>query len=167
MASKTDCLRPLAPGRMQVLCERHRGKELKQAAYLNVRSPILTKSRRFHVCSEHGTRCGHDIVYRIGSRMSGQPSCIADVIHSGLGTSHTTFTLSRYCMQATASNMLGSGAVKSCGMLQAQAEKQAASRKLLRSTCARTDESCVSTMEWMMLCGWITISMLSYDAPYR
>ena len=32
-------------------------------------------------------------------------------------------------------------------------------------TCARTEESCVSTMEWMMLCGWITMSMLSYDAP--
>jgi hypothetical protein len=45
-------------------------------ARLNVRSPILTKSRRFHVCSEHGTRWGHDMVYRIGSRMSGHPSCI-------------------------------------------------------------------------------------------
>jgi hypothetical protein len=50
------------------------GHEL--VACLKVRSPILTKSRRFHVCSEQGTRCGHDMVYRIGSRMSGQPSCI-------------------------------------------------------------------------------------------
>lgn len=47
-----------------------------RGACLNVRSPILTKSRRFHVCSEHGTRWGHDMVYRIGNRMSGHPSCI-------------------------------------------------------------------------------------------
>ena len=42
-----------------------------------VRSPILTKSRRGQVDSLQGTRSGHDIVYRIGSRMSGQPSCKA------------------------------------------------------------------------------------------
>ncbi len=35
----------------------------------------LAKSRRGQVASEQGTRSGHDIVYRIGRRMSGQPSC--------------------------------------------------------------------------------------------
>ncbi len=35
----------------------------------------LAKSRRGQVASLQGTRSGHDIVYRIGSRMSGQPSC--------------------------------------------------------------------------------------------
>lgn len=35
----------------------------------------LVKSRRGHVTSEQGTRSGHDIVYRIGNLMSGQPSC--------------------------------------------------------------------------------------------
>ena len=36
-----------------------------------------------------------------------------------------------------------------------------ATETLVRRACASTDESAVSTMEWMMDCGWITMSMLS------
>jgi len=39
----------------------------------------LAKSRRGQVASLQGTRSGHDIVYRIGSRMSGHPSCATHV----------------------------------------------------------------------------------------
>ena len=42
---------------------------------LNVSSLLLRKSRRGQVSSLQGTRSGHDMVYRIGSRMSGQPIC--------------------------------------------------------------------------------------------
>lgn len=49
-------------------------------AHLKVRSPILTKSRRGHVCSLHCTRSGHDMVYRMGRRMSGQPSCASTLL---------------------------------------------------------------------------------------
>ena len=78
-----------------------------------MRSPILTKSRRFHVCSEHGTRCGHDIVYRMGSRMSGQPSCTEDDVLSAVSMSHTTSKLILHRMQATAGNTPRLGAVDS------------------------------------------------------
>lgn len=44
---------------------------------LKVKLLALVKSRRGHVTSEHCTRSGHDMVYRIGSLMSGQPSCTA------------------------------------------------------------------------------------------
>ena len=42
---------------------------------LKVSSEHLRKSRRGQVVSLQGTRSGHDIVYRMGSRMSGQPIC--------------------------------------------------------------------------------------------
>lgn len=42
---------------------------------VKVSCEALAKSRRGQVTSLQGTRSGHDIVYRIGSRMSGQPSC--------------------------------------------------------------------------------------------
>ena len=42
---------------------------------LKVSSEHLRKSRRGQVCSLQGTRSGQDMVYRMGSRMSGQPSC--------------------------------------------------------------------------------------------
>ncbi len=55
------------------------------AARLKVRSPIFTKSRRGHVCSLHCTRAGQLMVYRMGSRMSGQPSC-ASTLESAVST---------------------------------------------------------------------------------
>ena len=42
---------------------------------LKVKSPILTKSSGGHVDGAVATRSGHDMVYRMGSRMSGHPSC--------------------------------------------------------------------------------------------
>lgn len=56
-----------------------------RGARLNVRSPIFTKSRRGHVCSLHCTRAGQLMVYRMGSRMSGQPSC-ASTLESAVST---------------------------------------------------------------------------------
>lgn len=98
-------MRQQPPDRSRMLCICHT-RHHRRAACLKVRSPILTKSRRFHVCSEHGTRCGHDIVYRMGSRMSGQPSCITNFnTLSAVRTSHTARTLTRNCMQATAGSM--------------------------------------------------------------
>ena len=48
---------------------------LARSGGLKVRLLALAKSRRGQVASLQGTRSGHDIVYRMGSRMSGQPSC--------------------------------------------------------------------------------------------
>lgn len=42
---------------------------------LNVKLLALVKSNLGHVLSCTGTRSGHDMVYMIGRRISGQPSC--------------------------------------------------------------------------------------------
>lgn len=47
---------------------------------VKVSCEAFAKSRRGQVTSLQGTRSGHDMVYRIGSRMSGQPSCAQRIV---------------------------------------------------------------------------------------
>ena len=49
--------------------------EAHRSGALKVRLFALVKSRRGHVLSLTGTRSGKLIVYMIGRRISGQPSC--------------------------------------------------------------------------------------------
>jgi hypothetical protein len=62
---------------------------------LNVRLLALLKSRRGHVTSLVLTRSGHDMVYMMGSRMSGQPSCRTQPQHMVHGISIGNVTLDK------------------------------------------------------------------------
>ena len=134
---------------------------------LKVSSEHLRKSRRGQVCSLQGTRSGQDMVYRMGSRMSGHPNCSRHSAqpqiyvneppgyrrHAGRKVLRNVMAVVLYSCQNTsqsgnkntAAGGLASGFFCTLEFLAYRGERS--------GTCARMEESWVSTMEWMMDCG--------------